>query len=241
MKSLVMLCYPVFAIALLLATFTPSVADEPAVKESPGTESPATKSTPEIKSETTPSEKEGWIRLFDGKTLDGWKAAESPKSFVVKDGVIVVDGPKGHLYYQGDVEKHNFKNFEFRAEVLTKPKANSGLYIHTHFLEKGWPNTGYEAQVNTSHHDPKKTGSLYNVVNVKKKLVEDNKWYRYDIIVRGKRIVIKINGKTVVDYTEPADLKRPERQLSSGTFAIQAHDPKSVIHYRNIFVRPLKD
>ena len=101
---------------------------------------------------------DGWICLFDGKSLDGWKVSENPDSFKVEDGQIVAFGPRGHLFYDGDVENHNFKNFHFKADVMTTPGSNSGLYFHTKYQDSGWPSAGYEAQVNNTHSDPKKTG-----------------------------------------------------------------------------------
>jgi len=183
---------------------------------------------------------EGWIRLFDGKTLDGWKASENPDSFHVKDGTIVVNGPRGHLFYDGPVQDRDFKNFHFKAEVLTKPNANSGIYFHTEFQESGWPSVGYEVQVNVTHRDPKKSGGLYGVRDVADPPAKDNEWYTQEIIVEGKRIVSKINGKVLVDYTEPDGLEGG-RKLSSGTFAIQAHDPGSVVYIKDIQVKPLGD
>ena len=192
-----------------------------------------------------PALDEGWISLFDGKTLDGWKAAENPDSFSVRNGMIVVSGPRAHLYYMGDVQNHGFKNFEFRADVMTTPGSNSGIYIHTRYQETDWPRQGYEVQVNHSHTDPKKTGSLYDVQNVMESPAEDNVWFTEQIMVQGKRIVTKVNGKTLVDYTEPDNPERPEgwegRRLSSGTFALQAHDPQSKVYFANIMVKPLPD
>ena len=106
----------------------------------------------------------GFISLFDGKSLNGWKVnTENPKSMTVKDGNIVIDGPRSHLFYAGDVADANFKNFVFRAQVKTFPKANSGIYFHTKYQDAGWPDAGFEAQVNNTHGDPKKTGGLYAV------------------------------------------------------------------------------
>ncbi|MDZ7618874.1 MAG: DUF1080 domain-containing protein [Patescibacteria group bacterium] len=183
---------------------------------------------------------EGWISLFNGKNLDGWRVNENPDSFRVEDGAIVVAGPRAHLFYEGPVEDHNFKNFHFKADVLTKPNANSGLYIHTRFQESGWPSHGYEIQVNVSHRDPKKSGGLYAVSDVAAPPAKDDEWYAQEIIVQGKRIISKINGEVLVDYTEP-DGVEGTRKLSSGTFAIQAHDPGSVVHVKNIQVKPLAD
>ena len=190
-----------------------------------------------------PAAEEGWISLFNGKDLTGWRASENKDTFSVRDGIIVAKGPRSHLFYVGPVKDHDFKDFEFTCEVLTKPKANSGLYIHTRWQERGWPAWGYEAQINQTHRDWRKTGSLYAVRDVRKAPAKDNEWFTYHILVRGKRIVLKINGQTTVDYTEPADKAKPEgtpgRYLCHGTFAIQGHDPGSEMHFRNLRVKPL--
>ncbi len=185
---------------------------------------------------------EGWISLFDGKSLDGWKANENKDTFSVREGMIVVDGPRSHLFYVGPVNNADFKNFELKAEVMTKPRANSGIYFHTKYLENGWPAKGYEVQVNSSHGDWRRSGSLWAVQDVREG-TKDNEWFTEHIIVRGKHIIIKVNGKTVVDWTEPENWEPPSgmsgRKISKGTFALQGHDPKSVIYYKNIRVKPL--
>ncbi|MDX1617759.1 MAG: DUF1080 domain-containing protein [Balneolaceae bacterium] len=190
-------------------------------------------------------EEDDWISLFDGRTLEGWKASENPSTFSVDDGRIVADGPRAHLFYQGAVENHNFRNFEFRADVMTTPGSNSGIYFHTEYQETGWPSKGYEAQVNNTHSDPRKTGSLYAIDDIKRSPAEDNEWFTMHITVQGKRIVIRVDGEILVDYTEPENVERPEemsgRVLSSGTFALQGHDPESRVYYRNIMVKPLPE
>ena len=187
----------------------------------------------------------GFVSLFDGKSLNGWRVnSENPKSIIVKDGNIVIDGPRAHLFYAGDVEKHNFKNFVLRAQVKTFPNANSGIYFHTKYQDSGWPDAGFEAQVNNTHGDPKKTGGLYAVKDVNPAPAKDGEWFDYEIRVKDKKVTIKINGKVTSSWTEvpnaPHLKSMPGRKLGSGTFALQAHDPKSVIHYRNIRVKPLK-
>jgi hypothetical protein len=186
---------------------------------------------------------DGWISLFDGKSLDNWKVGQNAETFSVENGSIVAHGPTAHLFYMGDVKNHDFKNFEFKAEVMTTPGSNSGIYFHTEYQEKGWPSKGYEVQVNNSHTDWRRTGSLYAVQDVKEVYVKDNVWYTEYIKVEGKRVIIKINDKTVVDYTEPENTQRPAdmngRRISNGTFALQGHDPKSKVYFRNILVKPL--
>ena len=187
----------------------------------------------------------GWISLFDGKSLDGWKVGNNAETFSVENGTIIAHGNTAHLFYEGPVKDHNFKNFEFKAEVMTEPGSNSGIYFHTQYQESGWPAKGYEVQVNNSHSDWRRTGSLYAVQDVKEVYVKDNEWYTESFSVVGKRVIIKINDKVVVDYTEPENVQRPEdmagRIISNGTFALQGHDPKSKVYFKNIMVRPLAD
>lgn len=184
-----------------------------------------------------------WISLFDGETLDGWKAGENPATFSVEDGTIKVAGPRAHLFYQGPVMNHDFKNFEFKVRVMTTPGSNSGIYFHTAYQDEGWPSKGYEVQVNNSHTDWRRTGSLYGIDDVKEVHVQDNEWYTEHIIVRDKHIVVKINDLTVVDYIEPDSVAEVTdlngRRISSGTFALQGHDPESVVYYKDIQVKPL--
>jgi hypothetical protein len=190
----------------------------------------------------THAEESEWTTLFNGKDLTGWKVSENKASVYIEDGTLVTHGPRAHAFWVGDGgDEATFLNFHFKGEVKTSPSANSGIYFHTRYLEKGWPDQGYEAQVNNTQGDPKKTGGLYNVQDNFEAPVGDDEWFEYEILVDGKHIVLKINGKTVSDYTEPDDLDRPERQLSSGLFALQAHDPDSKVAYRNLRVKRLPD
>ena len=182
-----------------------------------------------------------WVSLFDGQSLTGWKVGENAGTFSVKDGQIVVHGPTAHLFYVGNYKNHDFKNFELKVDVMTYPGANSGIYFHTQYQESSWPKTGFEVQVNNSHTDWKRTGSLYDVINIKEVYVKDMEWFTEYIKVEGKHVTVKINDKTVVEYTEPDDLKPSAGQsahiLSSGTFALQGHDPNSEVHFKNIMVK----
>lgn len=179
---------------------------------------------------------EGWISLFDGKTLEGWKASERPENWTVVDGAIQGQGARSHLFYMG----RDFKNFDFKADVKTRKGTNSGIYFHTKYQDGGWPTNGYECQVNVTQRDPVKTGSLYNVVKLYETPAKDDEWWTQQITVKGKNIQVRINGKIVLDYTEPEGVQGPIR-LSEGTFAFQQHDPGSLVQYRNVMVKPLDD
>ena len=178
--------------------------------------------------------KSEWISLFNGKDLSGWKFNEDGK-WRVEDGAIVANGARSHLF-----SEQSFKNFVFEADVMTTPGSNAGIYFHTQYQDEGWPSKGHEVQVNVSHHDPVKSGSLYNVVKVSETPAVDNEWYRTQITVKGRHVVVKVNGVTTVDYTEPEDIAG-DRRISSGHFALQAHDPGSVVYFKNLRVRSLDD
>jgi len=195
---------------------------------------------------------EGWIPLFNGKNLDGWTPNENRGSWKVVDGMLAGDGPRSHLFYTGKVRNADFRNFEFRAEVMTRPMANSGVYFHTRFQNEGWLDYGLEVQVNNTatgekgYIERKKTGSLYGVRNVYKQLVNDNEWFELRFSVRGKQVRVWVDGVLLVDYIEPDEpavqTNRPGgRILGHGTFALQCHDPGSKVFFRNIRVRPLPD
>jgi len=180
--------------------------------------------------------KEGWKCIFDGKSLKGWKANEHPENWKIEDGCIVGRGPRSHLFYVAE----EFKNFELKVEVMTQPRTNSGIYFHTRYQASGWPEYGYESQVNVTHPDPVKTGSLYGVVKLFSTPVKDRKWWTHHIIVRGKRIITILDGKVIFEYVEPPGVTGT-RKLSKGLIAFQQHDPRSVIRYRNVMVKRLPD
>lgn len=188
---------------------------------------------------------DGFIALFDGKSLDGWRNNEHEEAARVEDGAIVVGGSeRSHIFYDGPVENHDFKDFDLKLEVMTQPGSNSGVYVHTKYEDEGWPSQGYECQVNNSQEDWRRTGSLYAIEDVRETKAKDNEWFDYEISVRGKQITLKVNGETTVEYTEPDNVERPAdmpgRKFSSGTIALQAHDPGSIVRYRNIRIKPVK-
>jgi hypothetical protein len=205
---------------------------------------------------------EGFVSLFDGKTLGGWKVGNNPESFQVVDGMIVVNGKVAHLFYDGPVANHDFKNFHFKADVMTMPNSNSGIYFHTRYQEQGFPNFGLECQVNNSHKDWRRTGGLYGVINitdtppketkeatitVERMPVKDEVWYTQEIIVQGRHVVVKLAGQTALDYTLPPEadgeynISNRQTYLPRGTFALQGHDPGSTVKYKNIRVKVLPD
>ena len=184
----------------------------------------------------------GYTSLSDGKTFEGWKTAEENKgTWTIQDGAFVAHGNRCHLYYVGDPKP--FKNFDLKVDVMTDPVSNGGIYFHTKYQPEGWPKAGFECQVNNTQSDPIKTGSLYALVNIFKSPAEDGKWWTQEIIVKGNSITVLVDGKRVLQYNEPAGAqpgKDYARKLDEGTFALQGHDPKSVVRYKNIRVKRLE-
>jgi hypothetical protein len=190
---------------------------------------------------------QGYTELFNGHDLTGWTPGDNPKTWSVvhqgAEGAIVTHGPHSHLFYTGDFHNHAFKDFELKVDVMTRPGANGGVYIQT-ALQPGWPNKGFEIQVNNTYKtDPRKTFSIYEVKDVHEQLVPDNEWFTEDIIAKGDTITVKYNGKVLVEWTQPAGWKGTsdfsERMIGTGTIALQAHDPGSVVYYKNIRIKPL--
>jgi hypothetical protein len=197
------------------------------------------------------AQNEDWSPLFNGTSLDGWRANQNPATWSVRDGAIETNGARSHLFYQGRVANAKFKNFELKAEVMTRPNSNGGIFFHTALKPGEFPAQGFEVQVfNTKlgpggSQEPRKTGSLIGIRNIYKSLAADDEWIQMHVLVRGKNVQVRVNNTLVVDYIEPTPPvivgKEAERVLGTGTFALQAHDPGARVRYRNIMVRPLPD
>lgn len=192
---------------------------------------------------------EGWLPLFDGASLAGWRVAGNPRSFRVEEGAIVAGGARGHLYHVGPDEDARFTNFEFTAEVMTEAGAESGVFFHTRFQERRRPGAGYEVQIDNSRPGPgerggyRRTGSLYGIRDQYRSIVGDGEWFTVHLSVLGKRIRVRVNGVLLVDYTEPDEPLRlaryRQRRLTEGTFALKGRNSAGKTTFRNLRVRPL--
>ncbi|MDZ4800051.1 MAG: DUF1080 domain-containing protein [Bryobacteraceae bacterium] len=179
------------------------------------------------KPEKTPTAgKGGWVSMFDGKTLDGWKAGEHPENWKVVDGTVTGGGPRSHLFW----EKEQCQDCEWIASVKINHNGNSGMYTRCQSIVADWPK-GYESQVNVSHKDPVKTGSLYNIVKRYDQLVRDDTWFTQRIRMEGDHIQIWVNGIQTVDTHD--------KTYAKGYIALQAHDPGSVMMYKDMRFRSL--
>ncbi|HVS17956.1 MAG TPA: family 16 glycoside hydrolase [Planctomycetota bacterium] len=172
----------------------------------------------------------GWTRIFDGETLDGWRAAGAAQ-WSVENGAIVGRGPAGHLFSpRGD-----YTDVEVAARVRINEGGNSGLYARAAFGE-GWP-AGYEAQVNSTHPDPQRTGGVYGLARVEAQLVPVGVWFDCRFRVRdepsGTRLSVWVNG------VQTSDVVDPERRHAAGHVALQQHHDGSQVEWRDVRVREL--
>jgi hypothetical protein len=187
----------------------------------------------------------GFTSLFNGKDLSGWKASGNPESFKVENGAIVANavGGASHLFYDGTVGNHAFTNFDLRLDVLARYRSNGGVYVMTEFQPQGFPGKGFEIQVNNSHSDRIRTGSLYHVVDLSNVPGKDDEWIPMQIMARGNTITISIRGEEVVRWTQPAgwqsNYDTASRKIAPGTIAFQSHDTFSVTAYSNIRIKLL--
>lgn len=193
----------------------------------------------------------GWIQLFNGEDMSGWETNRAEGSFTIKDGFLVAHSLdlRSHLFYVGDdSEPVAFKNFELIVVAKGDPESNSGIFIHTDYAlrdDKGHLANGYEVNLNTSPTVTRKTGSLYDVVDLKEQPLDDTQWFETRIRVEGKRIRVWLDGENVVDYLEPENpVRKPNRKgrllnPKGGAIALQAHDPESIWRFREIRLKEL--
>jgi hypothetical protein len=195
---------------------------------------------------------EEWQTLFNGRDLTGWRANVMPESFTLVDVTIRAQAakPSAHLFYAGDMKSGfmRFKNFVLEATCRSEPNANSGIFIHTDMTTRDSAlhlGKGYEIQLNSTAKEKRKTGSLYAVVDLAQSPVDESQWFKLRVTVNGMRIMIHLNDKQVVDYTEPDNVTRPPERAGrlldpqGGGIALQAHDPGSVFYFKDIRIKRL--
>lgn len=181
---------------------------------------------------------EKWVTLFDGKSMDGWeKIGKKDSHWKVEDGMLIGSGTQSMLVST----KGPYKNFRYRVEAKINDGGNSGVYFRT--TRKPGFMDGYEAQVDSTHKDPIRTGSLYGFCHVYKQHVKPDEWFSYEIEVKDDvwrrrdmtRIKVTVDGNELYEYMDFA------KSYPAGHFAFQQHDPGSTVHIRKVEVLPMAD
>ena len=192
----------------------------------------------------------GFTSLFNGKDLTGWKVGGPATAFSAANGAIVGVGVAGgapcgcaHLFYDGSFGNHQFRSFDLKLDIAARYRANGGVYIMTEFQEQGFPGKGFEVQVNNTHSDHIRSGSLYHVVDLSYAPAADDEWYPMEVVATGNTITITLKGREVVRWEQPSDWSGTwdfvGRRIAPGTIALQAHDPTSTTAYANIRIKLL--
>ena len=184
------------------------------------------------------SEPAKWTSLFDGETLDGWeKVGKKDSNWEVKDGALCGSGTQSMLVYA----KSPFKNFRYRVEIKINDGGNSGVYFRT--PPKPTFREGYEAQVDSTHKDPIRTGSIYGFCHIYADLVAPDTWFTYEIEVRDDvwrdreltRIKVTVDGKELYEHLDF------NKTWGEGHFGFQQHDPGSKVSIRKVEVIELDE
>jgi hypothetical protein len=171
---------------------------------------------------------EGWIQLFDGKTLDGWTPSNDNVNWRVEDGAIVADKSKSkagnHL-----VSKNSYKDHEIYAELWVSDDANSGIFARCNPKQIGSRNC-YEINIYDNRPDPSYgTGAIVNFAEVNPMPKAGGQWNTLQIGLKGRDITVTLNGK------QTANLRNG--MFEAGHFTLQYGG--GTVKWRKVAVRPL--
>lgn len=179
-----------------------------------------------------------WITLFDGETLNGWKANESPETWSIVDSAIVANGPASHLFYVGPNGDAQFTDFELVVEVRTSPKTNSGIFFRQPWQDSGWLNKGMEAQIQNSGETKCYTGGLWLHANrTEPSPVVDGEWFEVRITAIEGKVTVAINGEVTLEYDDANQERKFLTGRREGFIALQGHGERHRPEFRNIRIR----
>jgi len=169
---------------------------------------------------------DGWIALFDGETLFGWKETKKDRAnWKVVDKTIVADTGKVSILRTTT----EFDDYELKVDFLTTEKTNSGVFLHMRYKPGDVATDCYELNIANDSSNPFPTGSFVkrNKVDVD---FQNEQWQTFHVTVQGDHVTVKLDGKTVNEYVDTTGLKR-------GYIGLQFN--KGPIKFRNVVVRPL--
>jgi hypothetical protein len=180
----------------------------------------------------TPEEvKAGWVLLFDGNTLNGWESrptsvAGAKGDWTVQNGALVCGGSvPSWIGTTG-----TFSDFMLTLEFRGPEKVNSGVFLRSQ--KEGQPHvTGYELQIWDYQPAGYNTGSLVGSLKAEPARILPDQWNRYDVTARGDRFTVILNGKTLLNASDP--------KHSSGVIGFQCQKDQR-IEFRNIKLQRLK-
>jgi hypothetical protein len=179
----------------------------------------------------TASGQDGWITLFDGKNLDQWQG-DGTATFKIEDGSVIATDkkdPKAVAAYL--VSKQSFKDFEIRAEFWVSDDANSGIFVRNTDPKNISSKTGYEVNIFDQRPDPTfGTGAIVPFAKSAVPIKAGGKWNTYEIVAKGPKFTVTLNGVKTVDGAENTDHKEGPIALQFGV---------GTVKYRKVLIKPL--
>lgn len=189
---------------------------------------------------------EGFVSLFDGKSLDQWVGNKT--DYQVSDGSIIITpdgGGRGNLYTEKE-----YSNFVFRFKFKLTPGANNGLGIHAP-LEGDAAYLGKELQIIDNTAEKYKDlkvyqyhGSVYGVAPAKRgALLPVGQWNEEEVMVRDSYIRVTLNNEIILegDYLKPGktmdELEHPGLSKKTGHIGFLGHGDE--VHFRDIRIKAM--
>ena len=223
-------------LVLFLALVTPAAAAEAAPPQTPAAAAPASPAqTPKVRSPG-----EDWVVLFNGKDLSGWVNVGQEK-WEVEDGTLHgLAVTSGYGYLQ--TEK-SYKDFHLSLRFKCEGNGNSGVFFHVNF-KPGTATVTRGPQFEIDCVLGRHTGGVYDQSRQwlvwpapeNESVVRRDEWNDYLLKVEGNRYISRLNGVTMIDYTDP----RPESP--DGPIALQLHSGgQGNMRFKDIIVRDLSN
>jgi hypothetical protein len=199
----------------------------------------------------------GWRALFDGESLTGWEAGGDGEGYRVDDGVLAFLGEGGSPELR---TKSDFSDFHLRLDFKVLRGANSGLFLRGARDGSNPAYSGCEVQILDDFHWEEDSGdtlapwqfsgSLYGAVPPAKRdaLRPLGEWNTYEVLYRGPRLTVALNGHVLYDVdTHALEVEPPfAARARSGFIGLQRHAPSRTLEgdayawFRNVFVRELR-
>ena len=194
----------------------------------------------------SPPVSEGFVSLFNGKDLTGWKThPERPGQWKVEHGALVGSTVPSYLFSDG-----TYGNFHLRLEAKINQGGDSSVFLRTPFsmrpgrlADQAQPAAGYDVELQQNPTHPFKTGSVADAEtagspkllwwNKQATLTSADEWFTLEIIADGNRIITKVNG------TQTADCRDPRSRYDAGHLALQVCGPQTIVQFRKIEIKEL--
>jgi type 1 glutamine amidotransferase len=178
----------------------------------------------------------GYSTLYDG-SLTGWRQA-GPGSFANADSTLTSVGGMGLLWYAAK----EFRSYSLKLDWSVAGDDNSGVFLG--FPPSDDPGSavanGYEVQIDASDAPDRTTGAVYGVRSADvaardAALNPPGEWNTYEILVRGERLQVRLNGVPINDFTNTD----PARSLRQGHIGLQNHGDGDEVRFRNVRIKEL--